>query len=176
MKPGVFECGADTITALAYRRIGESDDRELRESAGDVDLDIDQVGVKAYQRHASHFSQHESSFHIRSRNYRKRCTALQEKALQARRNCVHFDHHMCVNHALVPSVDLLYNRAMHRAECVCLLVFCGLVMPVSVDSQERTPSGPVGASMALLATLQDAGILPPEGTPQANRIIQIVIQ
>lgn len=30
--------------------------------------------------------------------------------------------------------------------------------------------------MALLATLQDAGILPPEGTPQANRVVQIVIQ
>jgi hypothetical protein len=30
--------------------------------------------------------------------------------------------------------------------------------------------------MALLATLQDAGILPPEGSAQANRIIQTVIQ
>jgi hypothetical protein len=30
--------------------------------------------------------------------------------------------------------------------------------------------------MAVLATLQDAGVLPPEGTPDANRIIKIVIQ
>jgi hypothetical protein len=30
--------------------------------------------------------------------------------------------------------------------------------------------------MALLATLQDADILPPEGTAEANRVIQIVIQ
>ena len=30
--------------------------------------------------------------------------------------------------------------------------------------------------MALLATLQEAGILPPEGTPEANKVIQIVIQ
>ena len=30
--------------------------------------------------------------------------------------------------------------------------------------------------MALLATLQDANVLPPEGTPEANRVIQIVIQ
>ena len=30
--------------------------------------------------------------------------------------------------------------------------------------------------MALLATLQDAGILPPEGSPEANRVIQAVIQ
>jgi len=44
------------------------------------------------------------------------------------------------------------------------------------QTQGRTPSGPVGASMALLATLQDADVLPPEGTPEANRVIQIVIQ
>ena len=30
--------------------------------------------------------------------------------------------------------------------------------------------------MALLATFEDAGILPPEGTPQANGIIKAVIQ
>ena len=30
--------------------------------------------------------------------------------------------------------------------------------------------------MAMLATLQDANVLPPEGTPEANRIIQMVIQ
>jgi hypothetical protein len=46
----------------------------------------------------------------------------------------------------------------------------------SLPAQGRTPSGPVGASMALLATLQDAAVLPPEGSPEANRIIQIVIQ
>jgi len=49
-------------------------------------------------------------------------------------------------------------------------------MPAHAESQGRTPSGPVGASMALLATLQDAGILPPEGSPEANRVIQVVIQ
>jgi len=30
--------------------------------------------------------------------------------------------------------------------------------------------------MAVLATLQDAGVLPPEGTPEANHIIRFVIQ
>jgi hypothetical protein len=30
--------------------------------------------------------------------------------------------------------------------------------------------------MAMLATLQDAEVLPPEGTPEANRVIQMVIQ
>lgn len=44
------------------------------------------------------------------------------------------------------------------------------------QSQGGTSRGPVGASMALLATLQDAGVLPPEGTTEANRVIQVVIQ
>jgi hypothetical protein len=57
-----------------------------------------------------------------------------------------------------------------------LLMCCGWTMPAMVHAQGRTPSAPVGASMALLATLQDAGILPPEGTPAANKVIQIVIQ
>ncbi len=30
--------------------------------------------------------------------------------------------------------------------------------------------------MAVLAMLQDADVLPPEGTPEANRVIQVVIQ
>ncbi|HET8721639.1 MAG TPA: hypothetical protein VFM24_06400, partial [Nitrospira sp.] len=57
-----------------------------------------------------------------------------------------------------------------------LLMCWGWVMPALAHAQDRTPSAPVGASMALLATLQDAGILPPEGTPAANRVVQIVIQ
>jgi hypothetical protein len=56
------------------------------------------------------------------------------------------------------------------------LLLSGFVIPAPLLSQGRTPSGPVGASMAVLATLQDAGILPPEGTPEANKVIQIVIQ
>ena len=39
-----------------------------------------------------------------------------------------------------------------------------------------TPTGLVGASMAVLAMFQDADVLPPEGTPEANRIIKSVIQ
>ncbi|MDO8357129.1 MAG: hypothetical protein Q7U76_12125 [Nitrospirota bacterium] len=39
-----------------------------------------------------------------------------------------------------------------------------------------TASGPIGASMAVLAILQDADVLPPEGTPEANRVIKAVIQ
>ena len=54
----------------------------------------------------------------------------------------------------------------------------GTSSPVLAQMPGRatTPSGPIGASMAILATLQDAGVLPPEGTPDANRVIKIVIQ
>lgn len=58
----------------------------------------------------------------------------------------------------------------------------GLIMgagsPVLAQEPDRaaTPSGPVGASMAVLAMLQDADVLPPESTPDANRVIKAVIQ
>ncbi|MDF2460216.1 MAG: uncharacterized protein K0S79_2632, partial [Nitrospira sp.] len=66
---------------------------------------------------------------------------------------------------------------MHWPGIVLSLVLLHEVaVPSMAPAKGRTPSGPVGASMALLATLQDANILPPEGTPAANRVIQIVIQ
>ena len=58
----------------------------------------------------------------------------------------------------------------------------GLVMGAAspilaqVPGRSATTSGPVGASMAVLAMLQDADVLPPEGTPEANRVIKVVIQ
>jgi len=64
---------------------------------------------------------------------------------------------------------------------VCCLL-AGLIMetgsPILAQMPGRatTPSGPVGAAMAVLATLQDANVLPPEGTPEANRVIKSVIQ
>lgn len=45
-----------------------------------------------------------------------------------------------------------------------------------VIGRAATPSGPIGASMAVLATLQDADVLPPEDSPEANRVIKVVIQ
>ena len=45
-----------------------------------------------------------------------------------------------------------------------------------VPGRGASPSGLVGASMAVLATLQDANVLPPEDTPDANRVIKAVIQ
>ncbi len=60
--------------------------------------------------------------------------------------------------------------------CVFLAWLNGISIPAMAQTQGRTSAGPVGSSMALLATLQDANVLPPEGTPEANRVIQIVIQ
>lgn len=40
----------------------------------------------------------------------------------------------------------------------------------------KTGSPHIGSAMAVLATLQDADVLPPEGTPEANHIIRFVIQ
>lgn len=45
-----------------------------------------------------------------------------------------------------------------------------------VGMEVRAPASHIGAAMALLATLQDADVLPPEGTPDANRIVKSVIQ
>ncbi len=51
-------------------------------------------------------------------------------------------------------------------------------LPVTLTAAQpaRTPSPYIGSVMALLATFQDAGVLPPEGTAQANGIIKAVIQ
>ncbi|MDH4186863.1 MAG: hypothetical protein OEV08_07690 [Nitrospira sp.] len=45
-----------------------------------------------------------------------------------------------------------------------------------VPGHAATSAGPIGASMAVLATLQDADVLPPENSPDANRVIKLVIQ
>ncbi len=50
--------------------------------------------------------------------------------------------------------------------------------PVLTQAQRsaKTASPHIGSAMAVLATLQDADVLPPEGTPEANHIIRFVIQ
>ena len=51
-------------------------------------------------------------------------------------------------------------------------------LPVALMAAQptRTPSPYIGSVMALLATFDDAGVLPPEGTTQANGIIKAAIQ
>jgi hypothetical protein len=49
------------------------------------------------------------------------------------------------------------------------------VLPTSSRSN-RAPAGHIGAVMAMLATLEDAQVLPPEGTPEADQMIQVLIQ
>ena len=88
----------------------------------------------------------------------------------------------------VPSHSLRSTLREHTSHAklpgqmpLCFLL-SGLIMGASspvwaqVPSRGATPSGPVGASMAVLATLQDADVLPPEGTHEANRVIKAVIQ
>ncbi|HEY5626794.1 MAG TPA: hypothetical protein VIR79_02510 [Nitrospira sp.] len=82
-----------------------------------------------------------------------------------------------VGKTVVPSVHLLYTSAMKVTMLfLCLGTLFVAVSPPPLHAQGRTSSRPVGASMAMLATLQGADVLPPEGTPEANRIIQMVIQ
>ena len=88
----------------------------------------------------------------------------------------------------VPSHSLqssLLERASHiklSSQMPLCVLLSGLIMGASspvwaqVPGRGATPSGLVGASMAVLATLQDADVLPPEGTLDANRVIKAVIQ
>lgn len=52
----------------------------------------------------------------------------------------------------------------------------GLRSISEILASERTQSSMVGSIMALLATLDEAGILPPEGTAPANQLIHGLIQ
>jgi hypothetical protein len=68
-----------------------------------------------------------------------------------------------------------------RTVLICFFLgglLMGASSPVLAQGSGRgaPPSEPVGASMAVLAMLQDADVLPPEGTPEANHVIKIVIQ
>lgn len=68
------------------------------------------------------------------------------------------------------------NSRYHYYGALLLLFLTLLSTVVDAQTQGKTSSGPVGASMAILATLQGADVLPPEGTVEANRVIQVVIQ
>lgn len=88
----------------------------------------------------------------------------------------------------VPSI-CFHSRLLNRTSLITLpspLPICillgGLLIGTSnpvlaqVPGHGAAPSGPVGASMAVLATLQDADLLPPENSREANRVIKTVIQ
>jgi hypothetical protein len=57
-----------------------------------------------------------------------------------------------------------------------LIMGSGGPILAQVPDHAATRSELLGASMAVLAMLQDADVLPPEGTPDANRVIKAVIQ
>jgi hypothetical protein len=50
------------------------------------------------------------------------------------------------------------------------------VTPPGAKPAGRASAAQVGAVMALLATFGDAGVLPPENSPDANRLIKALIQ
>ena len=55
------------------------------------------------------------------------------------------------------------------------LLIAGQTSPIPVE-RAKSPSPHIGSAMAVLATLEQAQILPPEGSHEADRIIQSVIQ
>jgi len=72
---------------------------------------------------------------------------------------------------------------VNKAAGVILLLAVWFVPPAASAQQApsqpgagRTPSAKVGAVMALLAIFEDAGVLPPEQSPDANRLIKALIQ
>lgn len=86
------------------------------------------------------------------------------------------------SHSLRSSLPERVSQIMLPGTMLVCFLLGGLIMgagsPVLAQAPGRasTSSAPVGASMALLAMLQDADVLPPEGTPEANRVIKVVIQ
>jgi predicted ATPase len=81
--------------------------------------------------------------------------------------------------------SIFFEQASHtklaRLMALCFILTglpAGADTPVlaQLPSRGTTPAGPIGASMAVLALLQDADVLPPEDSPDANRIIKSVIQ
>lgn len=50
------------------------------------------------------------------------------------------------------------------------------IVPVQAQRTGKASSSQVGSAMAVLATLEQAQVLPPEGTREANQIIKSVIQ
>ena len=134
-------------------------------------------------------------------DYRNRVESFQPKQQETAGIWFHFPCFTTRVSTLAPPAPLLYNPShacpvplpaikpvrtcfthdVAGTMLVCLLLG-GLIMgagsPVlaQVPSRGATPSEPVGASMAVLAMLQDADVLPPESTPEANRVIKVVIQ
>lgn len=86
------------------------------------------------------------------------------------------------SHCLRSSLPKHTSQVKLSGQMSLCFILGGLIMGVSspvlaqVPGRASTPPGPVGASMAVLATLQDADVLPPEDTPEANRVIKAVIQ
>lgn len=60
--------------------------------------------------------------------------------------------------------------------CLAFVPGVALADEPAAPRPSRASAAKIGSVMALLATLQDADVLPPEGTPEANHVIQWTIQ
>jgi hypothetical protein len=82
--------------------------------------------------------------------------------------------------------DSIFSEQTSHTNLAGLMAVCLLLTGLTVGADTpvlaqpyggRTiPTGAIGAAMTVLAMLQDADVLPPENTPDANRIIKSVIQ
>ena len=58
VEAAIADGGPDAVAALAHGGVGQSDHREVRQPEGDVDLDVDGVGVHAEHRRAAQGGEH----------------------------------------------------------------------------------------------------------------------
>jgi len=61
MKPRVLQRGAHAVPAFFDDRVGQPDDRELRKTAGDIDLDIHEMRVETDECRAPHLGEHDNT-------------------------------------------------------------------------------------------------------------------
>jgi len=78
--------------------------------------------------------------------------------------------------AVCPIMGEVFGFGMRLANAQGSTEPTGLSPLKIILTSERASSATVGTIMALLATLEEAGVLPPEGTSQANQVIHALIQ
>ena len=78
--------------------------------------------------------------------------------------------------ALIPMVPFVNAADSPASISGAKEIFESHLSQMSPKTTGRASSKQVGAIMALLATFEDAGALPPESSPEANRLIKALIQ
>lgn len=81
-----------------------------------------------------------------------------------------------VDLAMCPITMEAFGSSIKLPNAHVNIVLQGLSAPRAIFISEKASSSMVGAIMALLATFDEAGVLPHEGTAQANQVIHGLIQ